>query len=209
MKVKLETINSIYRQLFTVKFLHNAYETTIENFLSSGISIGPDEDTKELFKNYKMNYGFYNNTLVCFTQCTFFNPPAPEPKIPSVKIDVDIKIRFLIKNSSDFFSKTYVVAAGNKKLYQFSNKINNTSGANIFLTAPVENHVTAKDYDTGTIVQDGGNLFLSLKAVATADNIAISNTAFWKQLQAVEQVVNNADLQDAANVDAHESCFAI
>lgn len=156
-----------------------------------------------------MNYGFYDNTLVCFIQCKPFNPPTPEPKIPSVEIDGDIKIRFLIKNSSDFFSKTYIVPAGNKKVYQFSNKIDNTGGGTVFLTGPVENHVIAKDYDGGTVVQEGGSLYSSLKAVVAADNIAISDVAFWKKLQSTEQVVNNADLQDAAAVGADDSCFAV
>ena len=122
----IESVNSIYRPLSTVKFLHSSYETPREKFFSEGIAITLAQETKTLFTNYKMNYRFYNDTLICFIQCALFNPPAPEPKIPSVTIKGDIRIRFLLHNSSDFFSKTYVVAAGSKKVYQFSNKINNT-----------------------------------------------------------------------------------
>src|SRR5438874_579950 len=108
----IESIDSIYRPLFTVKFLHGGYETPRENFFFEGISITPDVETATLFTDYKMNYRFFNNTLICFIQCAFFNPPLPEPKVPSIKIDGDIKIRFLLQNRSDFFSKTYVVTAG-------------------------------------------------------------------------------------------------
>jgi hypothetical protein len=205
----IESVDSVYRPLFTVKFLHNAYQTPKENFFSEGISIVTDNNTSAIFKNYKMDYRFFNDTLICFIQCTPFNPPAPDPKVPSTKINSDIRVRFLLKNSSDFFSKTYVAGAGNKKLYQFSNKINNAGGGNLFLTAPVENHVTAKDYDTGTVVQDGGNLYASIAPVKAADNIAINNTNFWKQLEPLQQVVNNADLQDATTVNADANCFAV
>ena len=205
----IESINSIYRPLFTVKFLHAGYETPKENFFSEGISIIPDMETTSLFTDYKMDYRFFNNTLICFIQCALFNPPSTEPKVLSFKIDGNIKIRFLLKNSSDFLAKTYVTATGSKKVYQFSNRINNTGGGNIFLTAPVENHVTAKDYDTGTIVQDGGDLYTSLKSVKAADNIVITNNNFWRQVEPVEQVANNADLQDAATVNADKNCFAV
>jgi hypothetical protein len=102
-----------------------------------------------------------------------------------------------------------VAAAGNKKVYQFSNKINNAAGGNLFLNAPVENHVVAKDYDTGTIVQDGGSLYAALQFVKATDNIAITNGSFWKQLEPLQQVVNNADLQDATTVNASDKCFAV
>jgi hypothetical protein len=156
-----------------------------------------------------MNYRFYTNTLTCFMQCAMFNPPTPEPKIPSIKIDGDIMLRFLLKSKDDFLGKTYVAAAGSKTVYQFTNKVNNASGGNVFLSAPVESHVNAKDYQAGTVVKDGVNLYASLTSVKAADNIAISNGSYWKQLQAVEQVVNNADLQDAATVNADDKCFGV
>lgn len=189
--------------------MHSAYQTPLENFLSVAMSVTVDTNTKELFKNYKMNFGFYDDTLVCFIQCSPSNPPAVEPKVPSVKIDGDIKMRFLIRSTADFFNKTFTVPAGNRSIYQFSNKINNVSGGVNFLTAPVEPHQVAKDYDGDTIVEDGGFLYTSKKAVKAADNIPITDTNFWKILQATEQVVNNADLLDAASAGTDENCFAV
>ena len=171
--------------------------------------ITPDEDTMILFTHYGMGYRYFNDTLICFIQSKPFNLPAPDPKVPFINITGNIRVRFLLQNASDFFNKTYVTPAGNKKIYQFSNKISNIIGGTLFLTAPVENYITAKDYDTGTIVQDGGNLFATLKSVKAADNIAITNTSFWAQLEPVEQVVNNGDLQDASTVDTDKSCFAV
>ncbi|MDI3319788.1 hypothetical protein [Pinibacter soli] len=205
----IDSVDLVFRPLFSIRFIHSGFQTPKENFFADAIAIVPDDRTKKIFANYKMNYLFYTNTLTCFMQCSMFNPPTPEPKIPSIKIDGDIMLRFLLKSKDDFFGRTYVTAAGGKNVYQFTNKVNNTSGGNVFLSAPVETHVAAKDYNTGTVVQDGGNLYASLVSVKAADNIAISDGSHWKQLQAVEQVVNNADLQDATAVNAGDKCFGV
>ena len=206
----------MYSELFTVTFLHSAYKIGLDNFLSNVISVEPDNNTKQLFADYKMGYSFYNNVLICYLQSSLVAPPASQPKIPSVQIDDDIKMRFLIMNSSDFFNKTYVAAAGNKKIYQFSNKTDNVSGTTIFLSASVEKWSAAKDYDTGTVVQNTGKLYATLKAVLAADHINITNASFWKSLTPFEQVVSNADLQNAASVgiddksiDPNRNCFAV
>jgi hypothetical protein len=204
-----EQVRTTWRELFSIKFLHAGYENPNENFLSRGIQIIPDEATQQLFAAQKMRYRFYTNTLVCFIECVPFNPPAAEPKIPFIPITGDWKIRFLVLSSSAFAANTFVVAAGSKQTYQFTNKTNNQSGGLVFLTAPVENHATSNDYEMGTVVQSSGNLFASLKTVAGADNIAISDTNFWKQLQPLEQVVNNADLQNNSVVKPATTCFAV
>ncbi|HWK04702.1 MAG TPA: hypothetical protein VNS58_13775 [Puia sp.] len=205
----IESISTIYRELFTIQLIHSGYETPQEIFLQKGISITPDSATRNLFINYSMNYRYYNNTLLCFIQCVPSTPPAPDPKVPFVAIQGNIRWRFLLHNSSDFFNKTYVTAAGSKKMYQFSNQVNNTNGGNLFLSNPVANYSSFNDYDVGTIVQSGGNLYVSLQPVLAADGIALSNINFWKLLQPVEQVVSNADLQDTATVQADETCFGV
>jgi hypothetical protein len=204
-----ETVRTIWRELFTIKFLHSGFETPNENFLPKGIQVVPDGATQQLFTDQKIRYRFFTNSLVCFIECTPFNPPAPEPKVPFIPIDGDLHIRFLVLSSGAFAANTYVVAAGSKQTYQFSNKGNNQSGGFIFLTSPVENHSGSSDYGIGTVVQNGGNLFAALKTVAGADGIAISDTAFWKQLQPAEQVVNNADIQNTVTVNPDATCFAV
>jgi len=204
-----ETVSTIYRELFTIKFIHAGFENIHENFLSQAISIVPDEQTEKLFIDHKVSYRFYTNTLVGFIECALFNPPALEPKVPFIPIDGDLHLRFLVKSSEDFASKTYVVSAGSKHTYHFTNKINNVGGGFTFLTSPVENHSLAKDYEIGTLVRSGGNLFDCKRTALAADNIAISNTAFWEQLDPVEQVVNNADLEDNSTVKPDSTCFAV
>lgn len=207
--IKIEIIDTIYAELFNITFTHSAYETPLDKFLSRSLSIVPDEDTKQLFKEYKMDYRFFNNVLVCFVKSSLFAPPAPDPKVPSVTIDASTKIRFLIKNSSDFFAKTFVTAQSNKKIYQFSNKVNNSSGTDTFLSAPVEGYNSANDYSQGTIVSDGSNLYGTVKTVLAASSISLTNTSFWEKLTPLEQVVSNADLQDAAIVKTDENCLAV
>lgn len=204
-----ELVQTVYRKLFTIQFLHAGYENPNEIFLPKGIRIVPDEPTKQLFIDHKINYRFYTNMLICFIECVPFNPPAAEPKVPFIPIAGDLNIRFLVLSSGDFAGNTYVAAAGSKHTYQFSNKTNNINGGFIFLTEPVASHITTNDYEPGTLVQDGGNLYTAIKPVLGADNIAISNAAFWQQLQPVEQVVNDADLKDTATVNPSSTCFAV
>jgi len=155
----IERVTTIYRPLFTITFLHTGYQTAQENFFTKGMTVTADDATKKLFTNYNMDYRLYNNTLTCFIQCVLFNPPAPEPKSPFVSVTGNIRLRFLLHNSGDFFDKTLVTAAGSKKRYRFSNRVNNTAGPVLYL----------------------------------------SNAA----------VTGDADLQDAAVVDADEDCFGV
>lgn len=205
----IESVDSTYRPLFFVKFAHSGYETQTDNFLSQALSITTDGDTDILFKAHKIRYRFFDNTLVCFIQCSPFSPPAPEPKLPSFTIDGNIRIRFLIKTNSDFFDKTYITSGGNKKKYQFSNKINNTSGSDIFLSAAVENYSTAKDYTQGSVVQSAGSLFGAKQVVLAANSIPLTDIKFWGTKTPVTQVVSNADLQDAALVNADNPCIGV
>jgi hypothetical protein len=204
-----ETVSTIYQELFTIRLVHPGYETTGENFIHQGIRMVPDKETEATFAKYKISYRFYSNTLVGFMECVLVNPPAPEPKVPFRKIPADLKLRFLVTGSRDFATKTFVVAAGKTKTYQFSNTINHAVGGLVLLSAPVESYSPTQDYETGTLVQNGGHLFTTLQNVWAADNVPISNTAFWKPLQAVEPVVNNADLKDNTTVQASDICFAV
>jgi hypothetical protein len=204
-----ETVSTIYQELFVIQFVHAGYQTPKEKYLTQALRIEPDPATKKLFRDHHIDYRFFADTLVCFVHCTLVNPPAMEPKTPTVSISGDLKIRFLLFASSDFASRTYVVSAGSKKTYHLHNKISNTAGGVVFLTNPVENYSIANDYEAGTLVQDGGNLFSAQKTVLAADAIPISNALFWESLQPVEQVVNNSDLKPNVVVNSAESCFAV
>jgi hypothetical protein len=204
-----ESVRTTYRELFTIRFVHTGFETSTEKYLSRSIRIEPDKLTKQQFVDRHIDYRFYRDTLVCFIECVPFNPPVEEPKIPFVSITGDLKIRFLVLSSDEFVSKSYVVAAGSTSTYQLSNKVNNTGGGSVFLTSPVENHSPAGDYEAGTIVQDGTTLFAALKTVRGSDGISLSNASFWKPLQAIEQVVSNADLFDNATVIPSSTCLAV
>lgn len=204
-----EAVRTTWQALFTVQFLHSGYENSNENFLHKGIKVVPYSATKQLFTDQRIRSLFFTNTLVCFIECVRVNPATAEPKIPFIPVTANLHLRFLIVSSSSFAANTYIVAAGSKQTYQFSNQVNNTGGGINFLTAPVENHSNANDYQIGTVVQNGGNLFTSLKTVDGAGGIGIGDVNFWKQLQAVEQVVNNADLKDNSVVRADPICLGV
>jgi hypothetical protein len=207
--IKLESTNTIYSELFNITFEHNSYQTPLDRSVARAISVVPDENTKQLFMQCKISYRFVDNVLICFVESSLLTPPAPNPKVPVMQIDNSAKIRFLVKNAEGFFDKTFVTTGQGNKIYQFSNKNVNTSGTDSFLTAPVETFNPANDYTRGTIVQNGVNLFGAHQNVLATSGIPLTDTNFWQKITPLEQVVSNADLEDATIVQADDDCLAV
>lgn len=211
----IETVRTIYKELFTIKLVHTGYGFPRASVVSENISIEPDKDTTEFFSNFNMNYRFSSDTFLCFVHTDLVTPPARLPQKPHINFPDNVRLRFLIKGGTGFFKNTYVVTAGSKWVYQFSNKINNTIPATpgiplvAFLSKEIELHSNAKDYQAGTIVKKGAKLYASLKSVLAAAGIPETNTEFWKPIGPVKQFVNNADIVQATTVEADEKCFGV
>ncbi len=128
----MDSIQTIYKELFTIKFFHDNYGSSHHNSLSDDIRILPDEQTKKLFTNFIMDCRLLDNAFVCFIRCILFNPPNKEPKIPFVKFPDNQRYRFLLQAGSNFFKTTIIDIVGSKQVYQFSNRKN--VGTNNFIT---------------------------------------------------------------------------
>jgi len=122
-----DIIHLIYKELFTVKFLHSAYGPLRNNLIADEIEIEPDQATRELFANHNVDYRFIGDTLICFIRIELLSPPSSNPP-PYVKFSDTVLIRFLMKASTGFLSKTNVVATGATEVYQFSNQANAGTG---------------------------------------------------------------------------------
>ena len=205
----MDSIKTMYTELFNVKLAHKAYLSAKGNSIFNQIQVAPDENTRALFKRYEIDYRCIDNRIVCFIRSELLSPPAKEPKKSYVLLVEAFKVRFLLKVTRGFIDKTQVASAGVKSVYYFTNKINNVQSSNKYIIKPIENFNAANSYDDGTIVNSAGASFTALQPIKSADSIAITNTAFWKKLLPVEQVVNNADLQDIALVSPSENCFAV
>lgn len=205
----MDSIKTIYTELFNVKLEHKAYSSAKGNSIFNEVRATPDDNTRALFTRYDMDYRCIDNRIVCFMRSEPLSPPAKEPKKTYVLLVEAFRVRFLLKVTRSFIEKTQVASAGVKTVYYFTNKINNVQSSNKFITKVMENFNAANSYDAGTIVNSAGASFAALQPIKSADLIAITNTAFWKKLLPVEQVVNNADLQDIAVVNPSESCFAV
>lgn len=205
----MDSIKTIYKELFNVKLAHKAYASANGNSIFNEVQVAPDDNTRALFKRYEMDYRCVDNMIVCFIRSELLSPPAKEPKKSYVLLVEAFKIRFLLKATKGFIGKTYVAATGSKSVYYFTNKINNVQSSNKYITKIIENFNAASSYDAGTIVNSAGASFAAVQPVKSTDSIAITNTAFWKKISPVEQVVNNADLQETAVVKPTENCFAV
>ena len=205
-----DIINVLYHELFSIKFLHDGYGIPMSNTIANDIKLYPDADTEKLLAGHDIRYRVLNETLVCFMRCKLFAAPAKEPTVPYIPFSRNVRIRFLMYTTSAFMQKTFIVATGVKRIYQFSNLINNANPDGKFIGRSIESYAASGDYDAGTIVDQGGHLFASIKPMLGIQNIAINDTDYWKEITtAVTPLVNNADLVDPLTADVNEPCFAV
>lgn len=205
----IDTIRTIYSELFTVEVLHPAFESEVGSSIFEAINIVPDEETAKLFRRLDMNYRLMNDRLVCFIRSDFLSPPAKEPKRPYQTIDEDINLRFLVTATPGFLNATYATAAGSKVVYHFTNAISHINGGKNYINRSSAIYDAGKSYFDGSIVNHSGQHYVSLRPVAASDSISINNTVYWKTITADEPVVNNADLAETATVAPASSCIAV
>ena len=114
-----DTVKTINKTLFTVRFLHAGYGFPRPGNILDNISFQPDDDTQKILTNYNIGFRFLNDTLVVFMRCSNLIPTTP-----MLKFSGDIRLRFFMQVSTDFLKRTEVQPVGASQLYQFSNKVN-------------------------------------------------------------------------------------
>jgi hypothetical protein len=162
----IDIIRIIYKELFTVRFLHNGYGPARQKSISESMHIVPDQETSDMFSNYNLSCKFFDNSLVCFIRSG-----SGEPKAPYIKFLSDVRIRFLQFVTSDFLAKSVVVAAGARQVYQFSNKEN--IGINMFITKH-EGVVDNDDLEDSNTVEPGESCFGVIDIYTTSNQSGYS-----------------------------------
>lgn len=147
----VDIIKIIYKELFTVRFLHSGYGTPRPGSISDSINLQPDASTKIIFRNYSIGYSFFNDTLVVFMRCA-----DQLPAVPYTRFAENFRIRFLLNVSGDFLNKTVADPVGAAQVYQFSNQTNVGSGG--FISMHTEG-VNSDDLKTLASVNPGENCF--------------------------------------------------
>lgn len=205
----VDIINTLYEELFSVRLLHSGYVSPATHVISNDIQLHPDKQTKKLFSNYHITYRLYDNILVCLVRSRLFAPPATNLKVPFMRFLGNVRIRFLMHITQNFLNRTEVVAAGKNQFYHFSNRMQNIIENEPFISRPIWSYDPSAGYDAGTIVQQEDQLFVATRPLAGSDNIPITDPAYWREIIPVEQLVNQADLEDPAPVVLEEPCFAV
>jgi hypothetical protein len=122
-------------------------------------------------------------------------------------------LRFLLSAGSGFIERTFVVHAGGKLVYHFSNRVNNVDAGPpemIYLHKKIAPFSIGNDYLAGTIVEDVGDMYAAKKSVNHADNIAVTNLEYWEDVgDQHDEFVNNADLELSRDMNLTQSCFAV
>src|SRR5690606_14297185 len=145
----------------------------------------------------------------CLIRSRLFAPPGTDQKVPFVPFLAEVRIRLLMYVTRDFMDRTAVVSTGKNQVYHFSNRINNVIGPDAFVSRAIDAFDAGNNYITGTIVREGGQLYQALRPVFASENIPISDPAFWQECVPVEQLVNNADLQETGSLELEDPCFAV
>jgi len=125
----METVGILYAEIFSIRFLHDGFNTARRSPISDNISIIPDTDTSRLFQNLGIGYVFTDDRFVCWIRSKRVAPPASQPRVPLIENKDDIKLRFLLTTNGNFHSKTDVIHSGSKEVYYFSNRANNIDPA--------------------------------------------------------------------------------
>ena len=204
-----DVISTLYGDLFSIKFLHTGEQSPTSNIFSQSISVIPDQSTKSLFKDYNISFRLFEDLLVCFIRSRLFDPPPGNLKVPFVSFIGEVRIRLLMYGSQRFLNHAVVVANGKDQVYHFSNRLNSVVGSDLFISRPVEAYEASGDYSQGTIVEDSGQLYQSVAAVFGSESIAVTDIEYWQEISPAQQVVNNADLEDASVLEADDFCFAV
>src|ERR1700761_5397253 len=102
----MDKLNTIYQELFTIKFTHTAYTPAGPAFISDLLNIYPDAQTAGLFRNSSIGYRFDNNTFSCFVRCIPAIPPVANARVCFTPVDADACLRFMLTAENAFFSRT-------------------------------------------------------------------------------------------------------
>jgi len=205
----MDVINTLYGILFSIRFLHGGYGTPASNDIAGSISVSPDPETQKLFKNHGISVRIFNDMLVCFIRSRLFAPPATDQKVPFVPFLADARIRLLMYVTREFMNRTAAVSTGKDQVYHFSNRINNVVGTDAFVSRSIASFDAGSDYSTGTIVQEGAQLFRAIQPVFGSENMCVNEPTLWQEVLPAEQLVNHADLQEKEVLELDEPCFAV
>jgi len=145
----MDKINTIYQELFTIKFTHAAFSAAGPAFISDLLNIYPDTQTAAFFRNNSIGYRFDNNTFSCFVRCVPATPPVADPKICFTPIDANVCLRFMMIAETAFFSRTDIQQTGATQVYYFNNKIN--AGTGLFITQ-ANTTVTSADLKDSVLI---------------------------------------------------------
>ena len=143
-----DIIQLLFKELFTVRFIHSAYGVLRKTFIAENIFIEPDPATRTLFTNHSVDYRLINDTLVCFIRTEVSSPPVSGPRTPFIKFDSPVVMRFLVKASNDFMNRTNVIRAGAQQTYYFTNQANAATGGFICMHSAGVNNDDLKNSDT-------------------------------------------------------------
>ncbi|MCC6288271.1 MAG: hypothetical protein IT249_10335 [Chitinophagaceae bacterium] len=128
MATVIETIQTTYKKLFSIKLMHEAYENTgaAGSTINTALHIYPDKFTLNLFSNYDITYNYDGSMINCFMRVNGNNPYKTIPP--------GIRLRLIVQNKADFLHRTNITPAGSSKVYVFTNSNNTIDGGVKYIT---------------------------------------------------------------------------
>lgn len=175
MAIVVETIQTTYKKLFSIRLMHEAYEKTgaAGSTIDNALHIHADKQTKNLFLMYDIIYSYNGPMINCFIRV--------KGNKPYKTIPADIHIRLIVQKSTDFLHRTQVIAAGSGQVYAFTNTNNTIDEGLKYIT---KNAAGAQDADlqAAGIIASDENCFgvIDIRGNAPANDYKLFDTAGLK-----------------------------
>ncbi len=166
----------MYRIIYSIELSH-AY---FSDGKGRGFRVSPSPGCRRLLARQKMTFRHVGNRAYVLGW-------ADGNSVPVIPLDSDAVFQFyLIADDPEFFDLTALPydAATSSRLY-LSNLAANKVDSRLYLSKPDAAFDTGKNYASGMLVTDGGNLFECVQSLAANPGNATSDATHWAARGAV------------------------
>lgn len=186
----MEQFKITYHTLFNLEFSVVGHSSDLNQY----IQIIPDPATRNLFDAYRIMPREQKSTYVNKIQVV--SEGVNKDKVFYGLEGGDV-FRFQIKfNGSNFLNTTNLASYDfSNNVVFLTNEVNHTAGADLLLSAFVENYNPTHDYKKGYVVESGGVFYKALQESNGGNAHAVTESNYWKVITDGDTYVSQADLK--------------
>ncbi len=189
-------MNTSFKILFSIELFHDYYNLQ-ESF--DDVEIIPTDNTKRLFKGYKIIYKSYGNKLTALAA-------VDTGSNTFIKIEEGVAFRFILKLKNPIFINisNLKIFESENQIYYFSNRSNNKKDGIYYLSGEIPGYDENEDYEMGSLVKDDSGVYEAIQHSSPSSQHDPSEFLFWRKLNinrfpiytitAVNMIANHPDI---------------